>query len=355
MAGPFRTALQLDIICPIPLSIGMKFSEEMRELAGKYPRGFRYGIGSIFALALVAPWLASGTGIGHWPVVVGIVAARNLVFVGLALLAAGCLALAVSRRWRHWSLGFGVPLSVVAAVGLATVLLPGLGDHVGPDNSMRTLTVLSWNINGDLVDADTVDRVAEQTAADIVVMPAISPQVLSALQRDLSRRGFSAVTGDGSETVIFTKLDYVGAPSSAYGSVPSREAVALPRQAGQPVLVALHAPIPFLPENNSRWTDEMAWVGKWCTSGQTVVIIGDFNATNDNLASTSVSRCTDAAATQGMQHTGTWPTKLPRFLGLPIDHVFVGGAGLSVNSFDVVTSEDGGSARHRPIVATVRY
>lgn len=99
----------------------------------------------------------------------------------------------------------------------------------------------------------------------------------------------------------------------------------------------------------------MSWVGDWCSSGRPVVVVGDFNATTDNLASTPAASCTDAATTHGKERRGTWPASIPAFLGLPIDHVLVAGAGVSVTDFDVLTSEDASGARHRPVVATIRY
>ena len=123
-----------------------------------------------------------------------------------------------------------------------------------------------------------------------------------------------------------------------------------PNAPGVPLLVALHAPQPGL-RSTAPWSSALTWVERECST-RTAVAVGDFNATVDNFGSAALGGCRDAAIARRSGAVATWPTSMPTWLGMPIDHVLTGDA-WRVVSFTVITSEDGSGARHRPILAVL--
>jgi endonuclease/exonuclease/phosphatase family metal-dependent hydrolase len=116
------------------------------------------------------------------------------------------------------------------------------------------------------------------------------------------------------------------------------------------VLVALHAAQPAL-RGNGVWRRELDRAAAACGDPHAVVV-GDLNATLDDLGAPALGGCRDAAALRSAAGLGTWPTAVPPVLAMPIDHVLVG-RDWTVRSFTVLTAEDASGARHRPILAVL--
>ena len=97
------------------------------------------------------------------------------------------------------------------------------------------------------------------------------------------------------------------------------------------------------------------------TTGENVVMAGDFNATADHfrivdptagVAGLGFGECRNAGLLTGNGAVGTWPTRLPPLLGAPIDHVFVS-PDITVTGMRVLTEYDGAGSDHRPVVARI--
>lgn len=82
------------------------------------------------------------------------------------------------------------------------------------------------------------------------------------------------------------------------------------------------------------------------------MVAGDFNASIDGFNGPALGQCRDAASRMKSAAVGTWPTNLPTWLGMPIDHVLAGNT-WKVVSYSVLTSQDKTSARHRPTLAVM--
>ena len=261
-------------------------------------------IGSLTAVACGVPWLCSRLGLGQMPVVSGIIAWRSLLTVGLLL---GVLILVavgwIRRRTRRFVAGLLIPL-VPLAVAASSVLLPAPGHLAVNPSDEDVTTVLSWNTNGSLVDVATLAEEVARHQPDVVVLPSIDEEVLQPIARTLRERGYSLIRPSGSETAILSKRGDTAAPESEYGVRRSSEAVATAAR-GAFEIVAVHLRIPFLPGGNRAWADESRWLGSICDAQRPAIIVGDFNATNDNFAGTTLEHCQDAAASVGAQNAGT--------------------------------------------------
>lgn len=311
-------------------------------------------VGLLLTLACSAPWLFSGVGLGQLPVLSGIIAWRSLL-TAILLLGVFVLALVgwIFRRSRR-VIG-GLLISLIPLVTVAGLASWPAQTHVeaGPAGD-DVMTVLSWNVNGSLVDAATLLQEVAQHDPDVVVLPSIGDEILKPLARALSERGYTLVRPKGSETAILTLRGDKAASEGDYGVERSSEAVA--EAAGSSFeIVAVHLRIPFLPGGNHAWADESRWLGSICDAQRPAIIVGDFNATDDNFAGTSLRSCQDAAASVGAQNVGTWPTRLPVALGIPIDHLLVSGDAAKILDFEVLRDEDDSGARHRPILVTLEF
>jgi endonuclease/exonuclease/phosphatase family metal-dependent hydrolase len=113
-------------------------------------------------------------------------------------------------------------------------------------------------------------------------------------------------------------------------------------------ILAVHTAAP-VSGSMPAWRSDLAALRNWCQSTPTpLVVVGDFNATLDHLEMRSLG-CSDVAAEVGRGLTGTWPTSLPAWLGVQIDHVLVGG-GITPNSARVL---DLPGSDHRAVLARV--
>lgn len=309
-------------------------------------------VGLVLALAAASPWLLSGLGAGRLPVLAGIVAWRSALSLGawapVALLAVLLLVRPPARRVLS---GLLIPALLLAVLACAT-LLPRPA-RTGGAAGGQPLRVLSWNINGSLTPASTIAAETVRHRPDVLVLPEVVDSEYQQLRSLLAPHGYVGLRHGGSEVAIFSTLGYRGAGPQDYGTDPGRESVAAPASPGLPTVVAVHLRIPFLRGGNAVWNREVSWLGQLCASRAPALIVGDFNGTDDNVAGTGLAGCTDAAAAMGLQHSGSWPTRLPPRVAMPIDHVMVADPRLRVTGFAVLTDQDGSGARHRPILAVL--
>lgn len=309
-------------------------------------------------LTIVLVWsFAPQLDLQRLPVVAGLVGPRNALTLLLAAGGAVLLVLTVAVRPARRALA---PLSAALLIGAASstpvMITRGYSNDVAA-SSARSIRVLSWNINGDLVSPATVAALAARERADIVVLPEIRAAATGAqyapsfAAAGLPARVYPAITADESETVVLVRTS-LGRYSAGVGhsDVPEKSAVLTPVTARLPRIVALHAAHPEL-RDNAQWQQDLRWVQQQCQDRNTIAV-GDFNATLDGLGSDSLGSCADAAASRHAASTGTWPTRVPAWVGMPLDHVLAG-ADWTTRSFTVITSEDTSGARHRPILAVL--
>lgn len=309
----------------------------------------------LVAAALAVLLLPDTLHIARLPLVAAITAPRlalTLVVAALALIVS--LVALVARRSRPASVPLAVVLVAGLVVGAPVVLARGLTVDAGAATAPG-LRIVSWNTNGDLVGPADVARVAADQHADVLVLPEIFADRVGEYQEALADRGLVMTPHVGPSvrraTVVFVGAragSYTGEGAPAGGA---EQALALtPTSSASPALLAIHAAHPTLTTNRS-WRHDLAYVESRCAEPDTIVV-GDLNTTLDGLGGRRIGSCTDAAATAGSASVGTWPTFLPWWLAMPIDHVLVG-SGWRTTAFAVLTGYDRDGARHRPIVAVV--
>ncbi|GAB3556199.1 endonuclease/exonuclease/phosphatase (EEP) superfamily protein YafD [Actinopolyspora lacussalsi] len=116
-------------------------------------------------------------------------------------------------------------------------------------------------------------------------------------------------------------------------------------------VAAVHPPPPF-PGRTSGWRASHSLLEEYCDSETPFVLAGDFNSTLNQgpMRRLTSNGCTDVGRTAGTGSSTTWPSSLPEFLGITIDHVLVGGS--EVGTADYRTVDISGTD-HRGLITEV--
>ncbi|HEX7659595.1 MAG TPA: endonuclease/exonuclease/phosphatase family protein [Pseudonocardiaceae bacterium] len=280
-----------------------------------------------------------------------------------ALTAGGVLALVIAAVACFWrsprpvALPLGVAMVILVAASTPAFVGRGLTD-ADPDAPDATrLRVLEWNTNGGLVDPDAIMSLADRQQADVVVLPdALIGKTTSAYRQAIAASGgkmrLFAQSGRSVELAVLIAEPYADEYRiTGAGPDANKTLILAPARSDLPTIVALHSVKPT-PRGMSLWRSELNWVADQCGSGR-VIVTGDFNASIDNFGGPGLGTCRDAAIAMHAGSVGTWPTVLPTWVGMPIDHVLTTPAAGSVLGFTVLASEDRSGARHRPTLTVI--
>lgn len=294
-------------------------------------------------------------GMARLPIVAGALGPRNAVTIAAGVGALVVLASALIRPFRQIALPVAAALVVIVAISAPIVLARGVvNGHPAPAASTQ-IRILSWNINGDLVSPNAVAAEAANVRANVVVLPDVDASDETAIVEAFAFRNMTmvpkAARNDGVEVLVLTDAS-LGRQDSAIPPADTATLGLQPADPRQPAFVALHADQPTL-RGNADWRSELGWVGEQCARGSTIVA-GDFNATLDELGPAGLGRCQDAAASVHAASVGSWPTAVPTWLAMPIDHILVT-PDWTVDSFTVLTDADHSGARHRPVFAVLSH
>jgi endonuclease/exonuclease/phosphatase (EEP) superfamily protein YafD len=309
----------------------------------------------IILIAAIALNFADLLRIARLPVLAGMIAPRNAitaitVFGGI--LGAALMAI---RRVRFIVVPIVVALLVSAGISAAIVMARGLVNAEPAIARPDQLRIFSWNTNGALVTPDAIASAAAAVHANVVVLPDISSgderRILDAFTAHQIPMQPRSVPASGAKVLVLisSSLDRSDAVSVGTG-MKSRSLVVRPNDSTLPTFVAIHAEKPLL-SGSASWDADLTWVADICRSDN-VIAIGDFNATLDGFGGDRLGSCRDAATSVDAGSVGTWPTSVPVWLAMPIDHVLVTPQWM-VDSFTVLTDHDASGARHRPILAVV--
>lgn len=217
------------------------------------------------------------------------------------------------------------------------------------DGEGATLTIGVLNVNLRNGRHAPVEQWIRQTQPDVLVVVEASAGWIEALDRladvyphrALQRTTFVAMIARRP----WTSLDVVA------GLRPRQPMLVAKFDVGDTILTVIGAH-PASPKGRRRMRvrdAEIAAIGQQAVAAAgPVAAVGDFNATPwsapmRRLVRTTPLRYADLVAT-------TWPTFLPRWLGIKIDHVMLGNGCTLV---DYAVGPDVGSD-HRPVLATVR-
>lgn len=272
----------------------------------------------LVCLILVGPWLipafAHFSGIGHrW---VDIIAQ----FTAPALIGSLVATLMVAAMKRP-------PLMIVALAALmicvAAVLPQAEPARGSPDRAAPVLTVYSANLHAENGDVEAIAASIRQADPDIIILIEVSPAAFAARPQILANYPHQMA----SETVV---------PPGARGSVIIASRYPLtPVNMPRDQLSALHAladtpmgPLHLVGVHMTRpWPFEYQWgqiiqaemlAGRLEGVAEPILVAGDFNAVSSARIGRQIKAQT--GLTPAGAWPGTWPTDLPSWLGLSIDH-----------------------------------
>lgn len=272
----------------------------------------------VVCLMLTGPWLipaaAHISGHGHrW---VDILAQ----FTGPALVGSILASLLVMLMKRP-------PLMVMAFGALllaAGAFLPQIAPPRGtPERGAPVLTVYSANLHAENADVEAVGASIRAARPDIVILIEVSPAVFAARQQILADHPYQRA----SETIV---------PPGARGSViiasrfplspvtmPPDQLSALHALADTPLgplhLVGVHLtrPWPFQYQWGQILQAEML-ANRLEGVTEPILVAGDFNTVSSARIGRQIRAQT--GLTPAPAWPGTWPTGLPSWLGITIDH-----------------------------------
>ena len=280
-----------------------------------------------------------------------LVSFRPTLLGGLAVLTVAAVVAAGVRR-RGWTLACG--LLVVALVASAMVLPRALGGITvpEPDAPLRpALTVLSFNTYEGQADVDALADLIKQTNPDLIALPESAARFSEKLAPLTPGYRFLPSSNRGRDVngvTVGVRADSGDVAAQVDRSTGFPSVQISGGKLGTVRFVAFHSIAPT-PGEIPEWSSDLSTLPRWCADRQAgpVIIAGDFNATLDHsVFRSAIEGCTDSAERTGESLIGTWPTRVPRWMGTQIDHVLVTG-GITPESLSV---HDVPGSDHRAIV-----
>ena len=329
---------------------------------------FRRLLAALLLLAVAAVLL-----VGTWPQLFGLERSLYIVqfvsFRGLtaAIALGGAIVLmvlaAASRHARRFTATLALLLVVFALAGIAIQGSRGFGDTAFGQKSAGSVTIVEWNTLGVAPGVGSIATLANDAAADVVVLPETdraAADTVAALMREAGHPmsvhtiAFNQIAKAKSTSVLTsTALGGYHIDESAGNTSTLPTLILRPDDGSGPTIVGVHAVAPQ-PEEMANWRADLRFVAAACSDDNTIMI-GDFNATLDHLsglgdsATTTMGRCTDAAVQSRNGAVGTWPSRIPALLGATIDHVMAT-QNWRVSGMRVVQDVDAAGSDHRPLV-----
>ncbi len=275
---------------------------------------------------------------------------------GVVGAAAGAAVLAAWPPARRTA----AALAAVAVAGSAAVAArmrrPGVHPRPPAAAGSATLTVLSLNVFGGRADTGAVAALVGREAPDLVVLPEAGCDYrdkLAPLVADLGYRGWAATpagAADGLGVVVLAGPRAGDVRVRAGGALHYRHLRVSGGVLGDRHLLAVHVTAPRNRRLAARWRRDLAQVGRWTQAEPAPVVAGDLNATLDNgPLRAALGRCVPASVGFGGL-VGTFPSSLPRWCGIQIDHVLVP-AGTETVHFAV---HDVAGTDHRGVLTRLR-
>jgi len=308
-------------------------------------RGLLAGIGAAAALAMHCDRLRLDS---RFPLV-EVMAWRP--HVAMAALA-GAAVLAGRRAYRP---GAAV-LSAAGLAGLAAVT-PRAVPARPVSRTDVDLVILNLNVLRGGADTGELAALICREEPDLVVLPESGPAFrdkLMPLVDGLGYRSWVSIGPDVRESRGMTLLASVRAGDLQVESgheMQCRHLLATGGILGRRSLFAVHVTAPRDGERTAAWRDDLAVVSRWCGAQVAPIVAGDLNATLDHSALRATRHgCRSAATGTGRGLAATYPSSLPRALGIQIDHILVP-SGTTTSRFDVL---DVAGSDHRAVLARVR-
>jgi endonuclease/exonuclease/phosphatase (EEP) superfamily protein YafD len=216
--------------------------------------------------------------------------------------------------------------------------------------------VLSFNVYNGRVDAAALAQIIQDRSPDLVALPEAGQGFRERLDHELVAQGYhswsSRPAGESDvDSVTALAAPWLGVVDVEVGTHMRYPYLVISGGSlGRVRFVAFHAVAPVRGATD-QWRHDLSLLPQWCDSSTPSIVAGDFNATLDHsVLRDSVRGCSDAAARRGRGLVGTWPSRWPRWLAAPIDHV-LGTAGIEALEVDVL---DVPGSDHRALFARLR-
>jgi endonuclease/exonuclease/phosphatase (EEP) superfamily protein YafD len=275
---------------------------------------------------------------------------------GVVCAAAGAAVLAVWRPARPTAAALGAVAVAGAAAVAARLRRPRARRRPPAAADPVTLTVLTLNVFGGRADTGEVAALLGREAPDLVVLPEAGCDYrdkLAPLVADLGYRGWAATppgVSDGRGVVVLAGPRAGDVRVRSGSELHYRHLRVGGGVLGDRDLLAVHVTAPRNRRLAGRWRRELAHVGRWTRVDPPPIVAGDLNATLDNgPLRDALGGCVPAAVGRGGL-VGTFPSSLPRWCGIQIDHVLVPAGTETVH----LAVHDVAGTDHRGVVARLR-
>jgi endonuclease/exonuclease/phosphatase (EEP) superfamily protein YafD len=263
----------------------------------------------------------------------------------------GAAALAARRHPLAGGALFGAGL--FGAAGVAGRAVRRQAPPPGPDD----LLVLTANVLHGRGDTGALAGVIARESPHFVVLPEAGTDFRDKLMPLLAGLGYrswvstAADVRDGPSVVLLV-AEHAGDVRVRRGTgmrLPHLEATG--GVLGARRFFAVHATAPTGRGRTAWWRAELELIGRWYDGGVPPIVVGDLNATFDHSELRSATGgCRSAAEGTGQGLVGTYPSALPRWCGIQIDHVLVPDGSVTTR-FAVL---DVPGTDHRAVLAQVR-
>ena len=304
--------------------------------------------------AAAAALLPERFGLGHRFPFVATVAFRPQA--ALAAAAAGLLL----TPWRR-ARPVAAALGTAAAAGLTATATARRPARARPDRATAAgppveLVILAANVLHGQADCSALSTLIERARPDFVVLSEAGADFRDKLMPALEVLGYRSWVSTEPEAGDSRSVTLLAGPRT--GGVRVRAASALHLAhleatgglLGARTLYAVHTAAPIGRRLTAQWSHDLEVLGRWCAAPVAPVVAGDLNATLDHGPLRSALGGCRGAAGAGRGLVGTFPTRLPRYLGIQIDHILVP-VDASTSRFEIVELP---GSDHRGVLATVR-
>lgn len=244
-----------------------------------------------------------------------------------------------------------VPLGAAALAGLAPVaarVRRTRRPEPGPDD----VTILSLNVLLGQADTAAIARLVERESPDLVVLPEAGADYCAKLVPLVAGLGYRGLASNGPGTADAWGVTVLAGPRAADVELRPGHEMRLAHVEvsggllGDSRLYAVHAATPTRGPLTAAWRRDLTVAARWGSAGG--IVVGDLNATRDHRLLRAIGA--SAAAGTGRGLLGTYPSSVPRWLGIQIDHVLVP-PGTTTTRFSVL---DVPGTDHRGILARLR-
>ncbi|HZG92189.1 MAG TPA: endonuclease/exonuclease/phosphatase family protein, partial [Pseudonocardia sp.] len=218
------------------------------------------------------------------------------------------------------------------------------------------LTVLTANVLKGRADTADLAALIARERPDVVVLPEAGHDFRDKLDPLVAHLGYRSEVSTRVGARDVHSVTVLVADTLGDTRVRAVRRMRLPHlevtggRLGGRTLHAVHLTAPLLRRQVANWRRDIEVLAQMCAADPAPVVAGDFNSTFDHAGlRAALGGCRSAADGTGLGLVGTYPSRLPRWFGIQIDHVLVP-SGTSTRRLAVL---DVAGTDHRAVLAQV--